>query len=435
MSWSELPAEILYVIFNNIGNLEGISRSQTVCKNWSVPAQHVLYEKLWFVDRHQQQFIKFIHSMKAHPSHRGQLAKAVHFGSSYSQQTNNSTGSYIFELAKLCPNIEDIIAFSPVPAFYRELACASMFYWKNLKRIPRPSVSSFEPIDYSLCVLQSQPSLQQVSISKAFCNNEFGRDFLKRLNEFSCLKNIHVLEPLRPNELNTILQRIPCASALDLVSIDDLDGYDYSRPSAPCKHIKSIEGLSVSFEEPLMDYFMDKFPKLEFLEMYLNLSIFCLRTDYQCRPSRFLKYISKIPKFNIRIVLPSFELTKSILTQIEPTALSVYLDSKKIEISQKNSAGSEVTVVYRPPSTATESIVNGIGAEEGRREGNKVTDDQIVQILEDCGYNLEWLNLNIMMNTRSFENPLNDVCRLCPKLKAFDCFKKSGNWRWRVGND
>ncbi|KAG1053878.1 hypothetical protein G6F43_004077 [Rhizopus delemar] len=423
MSWSELPAEILYAIFKYLDSTESTGQCQYACKNWSIPAQHALYEKLWFVGKNREQCAKFLNCMKSHPNNRGQLVKAVHFGFSYNQRFCDTTRSYLLELAKVCPNIEDVNAFSPIPAFYKELACASIFYWKHLKGIPRPYLMCFEPIDYSICVFQSQNSLQQVSISKNFCLNEFGRDFLEKLNEFPCLKKVSVMDPVKPNQLDDILQRLPRVNVLSLVNVDDLDGFKYEGSSVvPCEQIKSIEGVSLVFDEDILNYFMEKFPKLKYLEMSISFSGYFTSSDYYGDPSQLLTYIHDIPKYNIRMILPTADLIRSILKQLEPTMFSLYLDHQKIQVTQKNSEGSTMTLVYTKPN---ETIIRYFGNQIKDVTPTNITDIQVIKILEQCGANLWWLRLDITSHARSFESPLRDVFRLCPKLKRLHCTAKT----------
>ncbi|KAG1219283.1 hypothetical protein G6F35_007616 [Rhizopus arrhizus] len=419
MSWSELPAEILYAIFEYIDSTESTGQCQCACKNWSIPAQHALYEKLWFVGKNREQFTKFLNCMKSHPNNRGQLVKAVHFGFSYDQRSSDMSRSYLLELAKMCPNVEDVSAFSPNPAFYQELACASIFYWKHLKGIPRPYLMCFEPIDYSICVFQSQNSLQQVSISRKFCLNEFGRDFLEKLNEFPCLKKVSLMDPVKPSQLDDILQQLPRVNVLSLVNVDDLDGFKYEGSSVvPCEQIKSIEGLSLEFDEDIVKYFMEKFPKLKYLEMSVTFSGYYRNSDYYGKPSQLLKYIRDIPKYNIRMIFPTTDLIRSILKQLKPTMFSLYLDHQKMQVTQKNSTGSTMTLVcIQPTGTAIRYPIDITPA--------SITDIQAIKTLKQCGANLRWLRLDITSHARSFESPLRDVFRLCPKLKTLHCTAKT----------
>ena len=419
MSWSELPAEILYAIFEYLDSTRSIGRCQCACKNWSIPAQHALYETLWFVGDNKEQFAKFLNCMKSHPNNRGQLVKAVHFGFSYDQRSSDTSRSCLLELAKMCPNVEDVNAFSPNPAFYQELACASIFYWKHLKGIPRPYLMCFEPIDYSICVFQSQNSLQQVSISRRFCLNEFGRDFLEKLNEFPCLKKVSLMDPVKPSQLDYILQRLPRVNVLSLVNVDDLDGFKYEGSSVvPCEQMKSIEDVSLEFNEDILKYFMEKFPKLKYLEMSVTFSGYYRSSNDYDKTSQLLKYIQDIPKYNIRMILPTADLIRSILKQLKPTMLSLYSDYQKTQMALKNSAGSTMTLVCTGLSGSFISYPERVASAN-------TPNIQVINILKQCGANLRWLRLDIISSEHIFKNHFPEAFRLCPKLKTLHCTAKT----------
>ncbi|KAG1170013.1 hypothetical protein G6F70_009052 [Rhizopus microsporus] len=413
-NWRDLPAEILINIYRYLHSLKDVSQCQRTCKQWSKSAQLVLYERLTFSERHIDQFVQ---SIRSFPSDRTKLTKSIHFSLLYEERHYRNSRNYLLEISKLCPNVEEVSAFGAVPEFYRELACAAIFYWKNLKRVARPFINRFSLIDYSLCVFQLEHSIQQVAISRDFCMEGIGRDFLERLNHFPCLNKIVLMDPTKPKHLDDILQRVPTISALDLVSLEDFDEFRYD-PSlvTPCPDVKSIEGLMLPADESIWSYVKDKFPALEYLEMTINLSGYeRVKQDYFCG---LLEHVQRIPKYHIQLLLPPFELTSLVLRYQRPVSLSLYMDFRQIDIIQKNAEGAPlIRIAYPTSMNEMEAILTEMQLKDNPNSNLKTKDIQVHQLLEHCGPGLERLSLKMARSVRSYENPLKDILRLCPILK------------------
>ncbi|KAI9280412.1 hypothetical protein BY458DRAFT_500614 [Sporodiniella umbellata] len=403
MCWSHLPSEITCAILKHLDSIKSVSQCQLVCKNWSVTAQRVLYENLYFVEADNVRMKNFILSLKRQSDERGRLTRTVHFSFACTPDNIHYDFSLV-ELAKACPYIEEINAFNPALELFQQITCASIFYWKHLRKIPIPSSQNFDGLFYTMCAFQLTESLQEISVSRKIFNQAFGLQFFWKLKEFKSLKTVHFLEPLRPYVLNMCMSSIPHVKSLFLVSIDDLDGSGYSYVSEPSKHIESIQGLSMPFEGPLVEYFMDKFPELKQLEMRLSFSAHDSMTRYHKHPNRFCKFIQSIPQHCVHFDLASTDLFFHLLAALEPTRLSLQTKDGQNTAICETSGGSTITLVLRMRSQSRpEAVVveNTFGA------------------LQLVGRGLERLRLHFLVDYvgdiihRSFV--------FCPNLKAFEC--------------
>lgn len=318
--YSRLPTEILHHIFkylhDNYDILEDRYHSDLfqcllVCKKWKSLSIDHLYRTVYLTDLERAQ--KFIECTKI--SKLGHLCYDLSF---FRLLGDDEAIEFLPELAKVTPNVKRFNTNKPPRWFWLDFAQVCARYWKNLEKIPYPSMDDF--VEYNICALQHQQTLKEIFLPDDDPKNDRGRNIIRQLKYFPNMQDVQIESAIytaRPVDYDELIDNCPRLTHL-LVMIDEMeevDEEDYEwmpqydlATLKPCETMKDLCFI-FNYDKYSIDYIMLKFPRLKRLDLAVHLPLTgSIQTKHDTYLSKnievLVNYAIQIPKFNISFYGP-----------------------------------------------------------------------------------------------------------------------------------
>ncbi|KAI8066023.1 hypothetical protein BDF21DRAFT_402131 [Thamnidium elegans] len=214
-SWSELPAELLQYILQEVYDKKTIFQCQLVCKSWKKPAERVAYHTIT-ISSYNPQLKKLVSTLQS-LEHLGERVNKINFNIVIrnSQKYWDRLG-YFEKLSGYCPNVKVITSKNSCYWLWTRLLM-QQHRWKNLQEIPRPIYSDnmgvyiktaygFYDRLTNLTLILNSLEYVTVSLSRTVLTK-----LLSDLSTFKCLKHLEIekLNGLRLEEVDEILDSCP----------------------------------------------------------------------------------------------------------------------------------------------------------------------------------------------------------------------------------
>ncbi|CEG72913.1 hypothetical protein RMATCC62417_08393 [Rhizopus microsporus] len=289
-NWRELPVEILEKIFNYVKQdwryePSWLTQYQLTCKSWSQTAGECLYGEITFDSvTIIEKFIKCIQN-----SHSGWFTRTITFYGNEDDRFGRTIKDYIsifwnfpsqnlFELAKICPNVDRVKGKLTGRDQWLALGTITTTCWQNIKELPYPTRTDSED-DYGL------PYYIDIAVD---CRQTLTHLYWPRYPTYAAalapqLPTFSNLTHLAVNEVSSsvlmdydgIIQCCPNLTTLSSncirhdwsLGLPDNYSKNYDMSSIqPHNKVKELD-VTLLFHKDVLCYVMHKFPNLDTLTL------------------------------------------------------------------------------------------------------------------------------------------------------------------------
>ncbi|KAG2231270.1 hypothetical protein INT48_008477 [Thamnidium elegans] len=441
-SWSELPAELLQYILQEIEDSKSIFQCLLVCKAWSKAAEQFSYRTI-DLSSYSVQLKNLVNTLQS-SEHLGKRVNQINFNITIRKPQKSWDRSGFFEkLIDCCPNVKVVTAKGSCHGLWTQLL-TKRHKWKNLQEIPRP----FHDRDmeaYTKTALEFNDRLTNLILRlyygvyvHFFSHRHQCRCLPSYLSTFKCLKHleIHGTDKLKLEEVDIILDNCPKLTSFAALQIREsgMSEYNYliipviSRPLELLDKINlfkpktSLRKLNFSFTidggDEVLIYIMRVLPNLETL--YLNQAID--KTNLVCSDPVIISFLQySLNRKTIDVKYLACEDPASLLPIFWQSEEYIAVNKKEVylTIEESNSTGTRSTrKPYISMDTRREITVSYRAFKETSSP---------VELIEEIG--LLITSLKIKFNYPNFSSTkamyqghiLDHIFENCPSLKKIEC--------------
>lgn len=288
-SWSNLPEEVLLIIFNSndetspledkkLLEKSDIFQCELVCRNWKSPAQRANYTSLTVDNHNIENLITALTNSQDSP---GKFVKELFLPNS---ANNYSWKQYLSTMVDIFPFIDTLEVHEPNENFYSALiSINNTSKWNYLKNLQFPN-NDLDLEMYAHCAIKYRNSLeyllvcdkiQFIQANEGNINSELYFNLLKELGNFSKLKELTIKRHANDSleSFDKIIEKCQKLRKLDIGIYPEFDhrittaDTDLSQV-IPRPNIKTLDGLCVIQDDNTLLYIMHKFPCLQ--DLFIN---------------------------------------------------------------------------------------------------------------------------------------------------------------------